>query len=88
MNTADIFVDVFKLRTEGKKASFKIVNLTLDAVKIVLKGEIVKFGTPGTKEDLCNGFLKQCHAEAKNCDGYNGYYPTAKGYKAILSKLS
>ena len=88
MNTADIFVDVFKLRTEGRKASFKINNLTLDAVKIVLKGEIVKFGTPGTKEDLDNGFLKKCYAEAKNCGGYSGYYPTAKGYRAILAELS
>lgn len=86
MNTATIFVEVFKGRTTGRKAIYKVVNLTLDAVKLVLNGELVKIGTDGAIEDLENGFLR-----VKRNSGYyggnDGYIPTAKGYRAILKVL-
>lgn len=86
MNTATIFAEVFKGRTTGSRAIYTIVNLTLDAVKLVLNGELVKIGTDGAIEDLENGFLR-----VKRNSGYyggnDGYIPTAKGYRAILKVL-
>ena len=86
MNTATIFAEVFKVRTTGRKAIYKVVNLTLDAVKLVLNGELIKSGTDGASEDLKNGFLR----EKRNSGFYggnDGYIPTTKGYKAILKEL-
>jgi len=87
MNTAKIMADVFRARTEGRKAIYKINNLTIDAVKIVLKGELIKLETIGALEDEKNGFLKR-----KNCTGFHGgrdgYIPTAKGYKTIFEHLN
>ena len=86
MNTVKIFTEVFKERTEGRRATYKINNLTLDAVKIILKGELTRLDAAGAIEDVENGFLKR-----KNCTGFyggrDGYAPTAKGYKAILAEL-
>lgn len=86
MNTATIFAEVFKGRTTGRRAIYTIVNLTLDVVKLVLNGELVKIGTDGAIEDLENGFLR-----VKRNSGYyggnDGYIPTAKGYRAILKVL-
>lgn len=87
MNTASIFVDTFKGRTTGRKRIFTVVNLTLDVVKTVLKGEMLKLGTEGALEDVEAGYLKR-----NNCTGFHrgndGYLPTAKGYRAIFKALS
>lgn len=86
MNTATIFTEVFKGRTTGRRRMYTVANLTLDAVKVVLNGEMLKFGVDGAEEDVENGFLR-----VKKCSGFyggnDGYIPTAKGYKAILKEL-
>lgn len=87
MITSGIFAEVFTSKTTGARRCFTIANLTLDAVKLVLKGTQIKLGTAGAEIDCENGFLKRV-----NLTGYyggnDGYIPTAKGYKAILKQLS
>jgi len=86
MKTVSIFVDVFNGRTKGRKATFKVNNLTLDAVKIVLNGTMVKLETEHALEDVENGYLRRCNCTG--CYGGNdGYIPTLKGYKEIFKAL-
>lgn len=86
MKTTSIFVDVFNSRTTGSRAIFKVVNFTLNAVKIVLKDTMLKLGTEDALEDVEAGYLRR-----NNCTGYyhgnDGYLPTAKGYRAIYKAL-
>ncbi len=87
MKTAEIFLDVFRGRTTGRRATYKIINLTLDVVKIVLKGVQIKLGVEGTKEDEANGFVRRYNGTG--CYGGNdGYILTAKGYREIFRLLS
>ena len=86
MKTANIFVEVYNNKTTGRRAVFKVVNITLEAVKIVLKNEMISLDSVGALEDVENGYLKR-----DNRTGYyggkDGYTLTAKGYKAILNIL-
>lgn len=86
MKTAEIFKEIFNERTTGRRAMFTVNNLSVEAVKIVLKGIQIKIGTSGVEEDELNGFVKR-----QNLTGYHGgndgYVPTAKGYRAILNML-
>lgn len=87
MNTSRVFADVFTARTTGRRAMFEVNNLTLDAVKVVLKGVQLNFNEDGAMEDLENGFLrKQCNSGFYG--GEDGYVPTAKGFRKILAELS
>ena len=87
MQTADIFTEVYRARTTGRKRVFTVENLTLGAVKLVLDGEMVDLDTAGAKADAEAGFLKR-----KNCSGFygghDGYVLTAKGFRRILVELS
>ena len=87
MNTSRIFADLFTARTTGRKAVFHVNNLTLDAVKIVLKGIQIDFNTEGADEDLDNGFLRK-QVNSGFHGGNDGYIPTAKGFRRILAELS
>ena len=86
MKTCGVFVDLFTARTTGVRRMFTVSNLTLDAVKVVLKGVSLKLDTDGAEDDCNGGYLRRC-----NLTGYyggnDGYVPTAKGYRAILSML-
>lgn len=86
MKTAEIFTGLFKERTTGRRASFTINVLTLDAVKIVLKGTKVKLDTEGANEDCAGGFLRRQNSTGIY-GGNDGFIPTAKGWKAILKAL-
>ena len=87
MKTATIYAEVFTGRTTGKRAMYTVNALTIDALKIVLKGVQVKFGTEGAEEDEQAGYIRR-----QNRSGYyggsDGYIPTAKGYREILSTLN
>ena len=87
MNTAKIFADTFIKRTTGRKASFKVNNLTLDAVKVVLKGIQIDHTAKGLNEDYENGFLRK-QTNSGFYGGNDGYIPTAKGYRRILAELA
>lgn len=87
MITSSIFAEVFTSRTTGPKRCFTIVNLSLDAVKLVLNGTQIKLGTDGAEVDCMSGFLKRVNRSGfYGCN--DGYVPTAKGYRAILKQLS
>jgi len=87
MNTSKVWADTFTARTTGRRAMFKVNNLTLDAVKVVLKGIQLNINEEGAMEDLENGFLrKQCNSGFYG--GADGYVPTAKGFRKILAELS
>lgn len=86
MITSNIFSEIFVSRTTGAKRCFTIVNLSLDAVKIVLKGTQIKLETDGAEVDCENGFLKRVNSTGYY-GGSDGYIPTAKGYRAILKLL-
>ena len=86
MKTCEVFADAFRTRTTGVRRMFTVSNLTLDAVKVVLKGVSLKVDTDGAEDDCNSGYLRRC-----NLTGYyggtDGYVPTAKGYRVILAKL-
>lgn len=87
MNTSRVFADVFIARTTGRRAIFKVNNLTLEAVKVVLKGIQLSFDEDGAMQDLKNGFLLKQH-NSGFYGGADGYVPTAKGFRKILEELS
>ena len=87
MNTSRIFTDAFTARTTGRRATFKVNNLTLDAVKVVLKGIQLSLNEDGVMEDLENGFLRK-QRNSGFYVGADGYVPTAKGFRKILAELS
>ena len=86
MKTASIFAEQFTARTTGRRAIYTINVLSLEAIKIVLKGVSLKLGTEGAEEDCGKGYLRR-----RNGTGYyggnDGFMPTAKGWKAILAAL-
>lgn len=88
MKTANTFVNVFRARTEGRRRTFTVVNLTLDAVKTVLKGEMLRPDTSNTAiaEDVEDGYIRR-NNRSGFYGGADGYIPTAKGYRAILKQL-
>ena len=86
MKTANIFADIFTRRTTGEKRMYTINALTLDTVKIVLRGTKLNLDVSGTEEDCNAGFLRR--ANGTGCyGGTDGYIPTAKGYRAIIAML-
>lgn len=87
MKTAGIFADVFIRRTTGRRATFTVVNLTLDAVKIVLRGEKLKLNVEGALEDVQAGYLRRANGSGYY-GGADGYLPTAKGYRKIHEQLN
>ena len=87
MKTATVFAEVFTARTTGRRAMFTVNAVTVDALKIVLKGVQVKFGTEGAEEDERAGYiLKQRNSGYYG--GNDGYIPTAKGFREILNALN
>lgn len=87
MNTSRIFADRFTAMTTGRGGIFRVNKLTLDAVKIVLGGIQIDFNTEGADEDFDNGFLRR-QVRSGFYGGYDGYIPTAKGFRRILAELS
>ena len=87
MKTATIFAEVFTGRTTGKRAMFTVNALTIDALKVVLNGVQIKFGTEGAEDDEHAGYIRK----QRNCGYYggnDGYIPTAKGFRKILDALN
>ena len=87
MNTATIFAEVFTGRTTGRRAMYTVNALTVDALKVVLKGVQVKFGTEGADEDERAGFIRK-QRNSGYYGGNDGYTPTAKGFREILNTLN
>jgi hypothetical protein len=87
MNTSKFWADAFTTRTTGRRAIFHVDALTLNAVKVVLKGIQLNLNEEGATEDLKRGFLRrQCNSGFYG--GADGYIPTAKGFRQILAELS
>lgn len=86
MNTARFWSDIFTARTTGRKAIFQVNALTLDAVKVVLKGIQLNLNEEGATEDLKRGFLRRQN-NSGFYGGNDGYIPTAKGFRMILKEL-
>ena len=87
MNTAKYWAEIFTARTTGPKAIFQVA-LTLNAVKVVLKGiQLNLNNVEGATEDLKKGFLRRQN-NTGFYGGADGYIPTAKGYRMILAELS
>jgi len=87
VNTSRVFEDVFIARTTGRRAIFIVNNLTLDALKVVLKGMQLNLNEEGAMEDFENGFLRK-QRNSGFYGGADGYVPTAKGFRQILAELS
>lgn len=87
MNTANVFAEVFTGRTTGRCAIFKVNTLTVDALKVVLKGVQVKIGTDGAEDDEQAGFIRK-QRNGGYYGGNDGYIPTAKGFREILNTLN
>lgn len=87
MNTATIFAEAFTEKTTGRRAMFTVNALTVDALKVVLKGVQVKFGTDGAEEDEQAGFIRK-QRNGGYYGGNDGYIPTAKGFREILNTLN
>lgn len=87
MKTANIFADIFTERTTGRRAMFTLNSLAVDALKVVLKGVQVKFGTDGAEEDEQTGFIRK-QRNSGYYGGNDGYIPTAKGFREILNTLN
>lgn len=87
MKTAQIFAETFTERTTGRRAMFTVNALTLDAVKVVLRGVQLETGTDGAADDERDGYIRR-----ENNTGYyggrDGYKPTAKGFREILKALN
>ena len=86
MKTAGIFAEVFTDRTTGKRATFTVNALTIDAVKVVLNGIQLAIGTDGAEDDERAGYIRRDN-KTGYYGGADGYKPTAKGYRAILKAL-
>lgn len=86
MKTASIFAEVFKGRTTGVRRMYTVNALTLDALKTVLNGVQIKFGTDGAEEDERAGYVRK-QKKSGYYGGNDGYIPTAKGFRAILNTL-
>lgn len=86
MKTIDVYRNIFISRTTGKSAMFTINRLSLDAVKIVLKGIQLPLCIYGGAEDAENGFLK-LQRNSGFYGGSDGYIPTTKGYRTIYNAL-
>jgi hypothetical protein len=83
MNTAKCWAQVFIDRTTGRRAIFQVNTLTLNAVKVVLKGVQMSLD----EEDLKRGYLRR-DCKSGFYGGADGYIPTAKGFRKILAELS
>ena len=86
MKTAGIFAEAFKERTAGRRATFTVNALTLDAVKVVLNGVQLATGTDGAEDDERAGYIRRDN-KTGYYGGRDGYKPTAKGFRAILKEL-
>ena len=65
---------------------YTINALTVDALKVVLKGTQIKFGTDGAEEDEQAGYIRK-QIKGGYYGGNDGYIPTAKGFHEILNTL-
>lgn len=65
---------------------YTVNALTIDALKVVLKGVQVKPETAGAEEDETAGYIRK-----QKLSGYyggnDGYIPTAKGFREILKTI-
>ena len=66
---------------------YTVNALTMDALKVVLKGVQVRFGTEGAEEDENAGYIRK-QFNSGYYGGNDGYIPTAKGFREILNTLN
>ena len=65
---------------------FTVNALTLDAVKVVLRGVQLETGTGGAADDERAGYIRR-ENNTGYYGGHDGYKPTAKGFREILKAL-